>query len=353
VRRGAAVHAASLLLPAAILGPFLGPLARAGAEATSFDALAAADGIRTSLIAPHAAVTDTIVDLGGPSTQAKLDSIGESRAFASFPYPGEFDVTVPGLVRGLEGVPVPDYPLYVSSSDPTVPKQEMGSGPYAINAESSRGASSATATVGAESPGEAALGLSRSDAAVNAGPDAVVSQATTDTSAFVLGPLRIGRVLSSARARLGAAGTVTRTADTQVLDVSVAGTPVALTPNGLSAAGSSTPSPDLGPATTALRQAGITIELMGRQELPSGVVAPTVRITQQQPGATLVYVLGLAEASLGGSVPGSAAGGHGGAATANRTLIGVPAGGAPAFQLGRGAEPATSGGTRRLQASVG
>jgi hypothetical protein len=66
------------------------------------------------------------------------------------------------------------------------------------------------------------------------------------------------------------------------------------------------PAPPAAPVNDALKQAGITIEFVQARDLPTGVVAPAVRITQEQKSGTkLIYTLGAAQASAGGESVGA------------------------------------------------
>jgi hypothetical protein len=177
MRRGGMLLGTALLV-AGSLGP---PAAGADGFSGTFGAVAAADAVRVTWIVPHAPASDTVLDAGGPSAQATLDSIGGSQAFASFPYPGENAVTAPALVAGASGgqINLPAYPFWVGSTYPVAPKSESSSGPYAIKAESTDTSSASSASVGLDSNGQGSLGLARSSASTVAAPDGVTSQANT------------------------------------------------------------------------------------------------------------------------------------------------------------------------------
>jgi hypothetical protein len=283
--------------PVALAGLVAGPLALAaqGAEgyAGTFGAVASADAVRVTWIVPHAPASDTVLDFGGPSAQAALDSIGGSQAFASFPYPGENAVTAPALIAGASGgqINLPSYPFWVGSTYPVAPKAESGSGPYSIKAESTDTSSTSAASVGLDAGGQAALGLAKSQASTVATPEGVTSEASSEVTGFAAGPLRIAQVVSSAKAVFDGK-TVTRDADTQVTGAMVGETPVALTSNGLVVGSSPVPA-DPKPVMDALAAAKIGVEFMPRQDTDTGVVAPTIRVTQRDDaGQSITYVLG-------------------------------------------------------------
>ena len=302
LRRLALGVAASALVVAMLPG---GP---AGAEpfVGSYAASANADGVRLTFIAPKASLSDTAADVAGPSAQATLDSIGTSRSFASFPYPGETAVTSTGLVRTLSGVPVPDYPLYANADYPIVPSREIGSGIFALKAESAARRAAAVASVGLAVEGAGTLGLVRSTASTDATGEAVVSEAKSVIESLSIGPLRLGHVVSTARVLLGPDGQLTRQSGTDVVGATVAGTDVAITSDGLKVGATAVGGPPAAPVGDILAKAGITVELVQAQQLPTGVAAPAVRITQQQQSGTkLIYVLGAASATARGEGVGS------------------------------------------------
>jgi hypothetical protein len=292
-----AIVAAALAVTAGAVG-----MASAGAAgfAGSYFASAVADGVRLTFIAPSASLSDTAADVAGPSAQATLDSLGTSRAFGSFPYPGETVVTSTGLVRTLSGAPTPDYPLYANSDYPIVTKQEVGSGIFALRAESAERRAAGFASVGLAVEGAGTLGLVRSVATADATGDAVVSEATSTIEGLSIGPLRLAHVVSSATVSLGPDGQLTRRSATNVVGATVAGIDVTIAADGLHVGEGAVPAPPAAPVNEALKQAGITIELVQARDVPTGVVAPAVRITQeQQSGTKLIYTRGAAQAGAG------------------------------------------------------
>jgi hypothetical protein len=295
----------------------------------TFQATAAASGARVSVVVPHAPLSDRVADFGGPVAQSIVDSIGESSAYASFPFPGAGPATSPALVRGASGgqLPVPDYPMFVSSKAPANPKQEFGSGPYTLKAESADQVSSASAVVGLDGGGGTALGLSRSHAESGAKGDSVTAVATSETTGVAVGPLRIGRVLSNASTTFGPDGKLTRLATTVVEGASVGGTPVVIE------------KPDLAPVNQLLAQAKIQIDFAPKQEVDTGVTAPMLRITQhdESSGATIIYQIGEASAFVDAALPPSYASAAGDATTAP-----APASNESSTESSTGTEPSPS-----------
>lgn len=300
----------SALLAMGAIGLISGEANAAESFSGTYHADAAADGLRITVVVPHAAFSNTVMDGGGPSARAILDTAGRSEAFASFPYPGANIVGVPPIIAGASGGKLnpPAYPFWVGSSYPSVPKGESGGGPYLIKAESSDSASTATASAGLDAGGQAAVGLAKSETSTVAGVEAVTAQAMTDVTSFALGPLRLGRVFSTVKTVFGSDGVLTRQADTQVVGAMVGDTPVAITPKGLVVGGSAAPL-DTAPARELLTRAKINVELMPRQDAASGVTAPAVRITQEdqsgQSGMQTTYLLGAASAFVDGVASGA------------------------------------------------
>ena len=338
--RRLALGVAASALVAAVL-----PAGSAGAEAFvgSYAASANADGVRLTFIAPKASLSDTAADVGGPSAQATMDSIGTSRSFASFPYPGETAVTSTGLVRTLSGVPVPDYPLYANSDYPIVPSREIGSGIFALKAESGARRAAAVASVGLAVEGAGTLGLVRSTASTDATGEAVVSEAKSVIESLSIGPLRLGHVVSTARVLLGPDGQLTRQSGTEVVGATVAGTDVAITPDGLKVGATAVGGPPAAPVGDILANAGITVEIVKAQQLPTGVAAPAVRITQQQQSGTkLIYVLGAASATAKGEGVGSGLANAPGSEGPDTTGGEAGSSGSPAPANGEGSPNATA-----------
>ena len=270
---------------------------------TTFEAVAAADGIRVGMRVPNAPVTDQPVDSGGPTAQAILNSAGVSRAFASHPYPGEAVVTGPGTVAGFTDgqVSPPAYPFAVVSDHPTVPEQSNQQGPYTLKASSGERRSESEARIGAES---GPLVTSQAVVELDDGGGAT-SLATSDVSSLAVGEVRLGRILSTARVVQTADGTLTRSSDLQVTGFSVAGTAVGIGPAGLTLPGGSVPLPPADPVRQALAASGITITYLAPQPQPTGVVAAGVAISApvQMPDggtATVTYLIGQSAASVAG-----------------------------------------------------
>src|SRR2546421_768174 len=193
MRRGV-VAATTAFVAALVAVPFL----PTGAHAQSgvFRAVAEADGTRTTYSLPGYLLVNTLVDLGAPTAQAVVDGFGTSRAFASYPYPGENVIAVPGLVKGGGGPSqIPEYPLFVQTSYPSATSASNGSGPYTLKAASQELESSALANASGAS-GDNKAGFTESTAhALRQDSGAEEAQGETTAESLEFGPaFRIGRV---------------------------------------------------------------------------------------------------------------------------------------------------------------
>ena len=135
------------LFAAVLAGPLAGAPARAADSISSFNAVSSAYAFDATLVNPQTIPVVSAVEIAGPTAQAHLSSLSDSDSFASFPYPGQDVVGVPGLVAALFGVPAPPYPAYVSTSlgDKPADKQLPG---VTLHAESEQSQAAASAMAG-------------------------------------------------------------------------------------------------------------------------------------------------------------------------------------------------------------
>jgi hypothetical protein len=340
--------------------PSAGRAQTATAPAIAFTGSAAAGGVHASIHVPSFPVTDTPVDGGGPTAQVAVDSIGTSTGYAAFPDPGQFALSVPGLVVGLlaggaAGLPPiklpspPGYPLFVASDAGNAPEQSVGSGPYQLSASSHDSASKASATAGFQLSltGNAALvgstaSLSRS---ANGG---VVATAIADFQGLTVGPLTLGQVKSTATETLDSTGTVTPSTSMEITGLRVGGIPISLGPQGFIAGGPSYPVPINSTLATLLKPSGISMRVLMPQQFPGRVVAPALEITMPfampfhipnlgQLSGTVTLTVGSATAQMSGAV---ADGGGGPASTAGSPMTGAGSGFTPTAASG----PVSAGG---------
>jgi hypothetical protein len=316
-RRALCLAGASGVLATAVLA--VATTVAGGAEVppapTSYEAVASAEGVRFSFGAPGFVAVDTFIDGGGPVSQSVIDGLGNSRAFASLPYPGDLAISGPGLLAGLTGLPSPpSYPFYVSSSHPTTPEAKLAQPGYALSAKSTESSSEgATMTGGGSGSGTSASAIGSTVTDATTSRDAtsgVVTAVATGTADVVNigGVLRIGQVDARAKVTRGPGTDPTREASFVINGMSIAGQTVGFSEKGFAFAGTNTPIPQGNPLLDALKQAKITVEYLSRVDNPDGVVSPGLVIRQEQAtpgGPTMVirYVFGqmAASATVSGS----------------------------------------------------
>jgi len=307
--RALRLAAASGLLGVVVLGVSanVAESAEAPGPASSYEGVASAEGFRVTVGAPGFAAVDTFVDGGGPVSQSVIDGLGNSRAFASLPYPGDLAITGPGLVAGLTGLPSPPaYPFYVSSSHPTTPEAKVAQPGYELSATSGEQSSKgSTVTGGGSADGKSSIG--KTVTVADAGRDAAsatVTAAATGTADLIDigGVLRIAQVDALAKVTRSPGAEPAREATFTVNGVTIAGQAVGFSEKGFTLAGTNTPLPKDNPLLQALAQAKITVQYLARVDNPDGVVSPGLVIRQEQAtpgGPTMVfrYVFGQMAAS--------------------------------------------------------
>ena len=308
-----------LILAGVIGGTSLGARAQSASE-VQFSGSAAAVGVNMHVNIPGAPATDVPVDSGGPTAQAEADSSGfQSTAYAAFPDPGEFILTVPGLVpglveggvSGLPGIPFPsppDYPFYVQTN-PSNPKESVGSGPFALNAESTATSSRAEAATGLRQSVAGDFATVRSSAVVAPSDDGtVLAEGVSVLEGLRVGPLTIGSITSIARQTLDEYGEVTTTTDLVISGAQVGGIGVNLREEGLDVLGVPVPLPLNDTLADLLESADMSVQFLEAQEFEDRVVAPGLRITMPytmplipqvgQFSGTATMTIGQATASL-------------------------------------------------------
>jgi hypothetical protein len=289
--------------------------AEAPAQIASYEAVASAEGFRFSWGAPGFVVVETFIDGGGPVSQSVIDGLGNSRAFASLPYPGDLAISGPGLLASLTGLPSPPpYPFYVASSHPTTPEAKVGQPGYELAATSTESTSKGSTMTGGGSGSEAnasSIGKTVTDAETSRDATSGVVTAVASGSADVInigGVLRIGQVVALAKVTRGPGSEPTREASFAIYGITIAGQSVGLSEKGFTLGGTNTPIPQGNPLLEVLKQAKITVTYLSRIDNQDGVVSPglVVRHEQAAPsGPTMVfrYVFGqmAASATVSGS----------------------------------------------------
>lgn len=197
--------------------------ARADAE-FNYDALTSANGVTTTLKNRSIPIGLTL-EGNGPTSQAHLSSLGQSDAFASFPYPGDTVVGLPGLARAaiLPGVPIPDYPFYVKSSFGSPPVGGSYPGGLTLAAESTQDRSTSKATVLSGSSGLV------SESRVVETADEVVATSSSQANLLVFtGALVLSGYQSASTVRVGRDGKVVPTSSLSIGKINVPGLAVTL-----------------------------------------------------------------------------------------------------------------------------
>ncbi|HVW32628.1 MAG TPA: hypothetical protein VHL53_08830 [Acidimicrobiia bacterium] len=315
-RRALCLAGATAIAAPAVLG--LATNAAGGEEAppppTSYEAVASAEGVRISFGAPGFVAVDTFVDGGGPVSQSVIDGLGNSRAFASLPYPGDLAISGPGLLAGLTGLPSPPpYPFYVSSSHPTAPEGKMAAPGYSLNAKSAEASSEGQTMTGQASGGQggSAVGSTVTDALTKRDPNTGQVSAVATGTADVInigGVLRIGQVAALAKVTRTPGADPTREASFAINGMTIAGQTVGFSDKGFTFGGTNVPLPKDNPLLAALAQAKITVQYVNRVDNPDGVVSPGLVITQQQAtpgGPTMVFRYVFGQMSASATVSGS------------------------------------------------
>lgn len=318
VRRAlGAVGASALLATALVVAVPVGAGGQeAPAEPVSYEAVASAEGVRLSWGAPGFVAVDTFVDGGGPVSQAVIDGLGNSQAFASLPYPGDLAISGPGLVAGLTGLPSPPpYPFYVSSSHPTVPEQKLSQPGYELAASSSELESvGSTMTGGGSGSGSGASSVGSTVTRARTGRDATSGVVTAEAtgSADVVnigGVLRIGQVDAKAKVSRGPGAEPRREADFVINGMTIAGQTVGFSEEGFSFGEMGVPIPPGDPLLEVLEEAQISVRYLARVDHPDGVVSPGLVVTQEREipgGPTMVFRYTFGRMAASATVSGSA-----------------------------------------------
>ena len=275
-------------LPGAVLlaasGLLVHPASGEG-ELGGFVAVASAQAIRVSYEADGFLIVRSLLDSGGPVSQAVVNSI-DGQSFASLPYPGETPLSGPGLIAANGGPTLPAYPFYVNASS-TNPEQKFSdpANAYSIVASVTNGEAAGEARVGGGSEDAIATGQ-RTFASAGANANAVTAKGETTVEGVSLGggALRIASVHSRSVTTYVSGAAEPETATELVVEGGRAGTTTfAYGPEGLKVAGGGIPLPageGLAAINQALAPAGLALHFVGASEVPGGKSAGALEITQ-------------------------------------------------------------------------
>jgi hypothetical protein len=171
----------------------------AGMQAATGGAQASGMYLRYGI--PGFLVVENFLDGGGPVAQSLADTSSGSGSFASLPYPGETAIAGPGTLSGLGAPRLPDWPFYVSASNPTRPAQSLSdpSGSYRLDAAAEDGKAAASARGGEPAQfSRQATSQSEAHTDVLTTAEGVTATATSAVDGFTMGPLSIMSVASKA-----------------------------------------------------------------------------------------------------------------------------------------------------------
>ncbi|GAA0616672.1 hypothetical protein GCM10009547_18460 [Sporichthya brevicatena] len=254
-----------------------GPTARAD---STFEAVADARLAAVNFTAEPPVIFGQLVDAGGSVAQASLNSLGNSTAFASDPYPSESAVLAPGLIAGLTGGAtsdvVPAYPLIASSNFPSVPEKRVQAGPVTLEATSGV----------ATSRGSTANGANTGLASVTRDPsdDRVTARAEVAGSSVVLSDaLVLNGVRSAATASRLPSGQIELTSSFDVAALTIAGQRVPLSDALTGPDGALSAATAAGRALLdALAAQGTTIQYLPAEKTEDGITSAGLRIRSIQ-----------------------------------------------------------------------
>ena len=345
-RPAAAAGVAALVALALPLGPDAPAQEATPAEPayTFVSANSGADGVRVFFdIVGFLPITPAL-SASSVTAEGFVESTRRS-AVALLPDPGGTVVSAPGLAAGLVGIPnIPGYPLIARAEDPFTPSVDasplLGSGVGVLQAEASADRAAATARVGRVGSGDGLTGLAPVNGLVGAlaegigvsgsgplldlgtvearveeertGPAQLRATATSRLSGLSLlgGLVRIASIETTATAVLDGATATAEPPTVEVAGVTVAGVPAALTEDGLSLAGSSSPLGGiLGPLTDPLLQQGLGLRVAPSEVRSDGASAGAraggvvLEVTSAYQGYPVILrvTLGEARASVQGS----------------------------------------------------
>jgi hypothetical protein len=291
LKAGAATVAGGLLCTGAVLAG-----AGSSQAETTFDASAAAYGVWVTASNPNFAL-GLVPEGSGPTAQARLSALPRASSLASFPYPGDGLVGLPGLLAAVvPGFPaLPEYPLYAHT--------ELGDEPSAVTApgiELAAESSDRLATSRAQSL-SAASGYVATSRVEKLSDGSVSAIAEARQSALALaGMATFDGIRSIAKVTAGTDATLARTSSLEIDSLRLPGVKFAA-PDGSTYVGpefafrdgqfSVVPPAGSGQATPiptsaffdALKAAGIEGSYQAARNTDTGVIAPVLSFSTVLP----------------------------------------------------------------------
>lgn len=285
----------------------------------AFTAVARADaaGVEyTNTGAPLAANTGgEVVYVTPASAQSLLDSVGRSEAFASAPSPGSFTIdmlpTINGATAGRGTPPLPAYPFIVSSAHPSQPEAHAEQGPSQITAKSEEDRSSSAGRLGllpTDDQASAATAKAASEVKLDRATGTITATATSRTDGLRVAAQKLELGKSTAAAAITAAPgqPVKKESSFTVVGMTFAGVELSVSDKGVRLGDTAPPATDLSTVLAALKQAGITLELLPATGTERSIESAGLRISQVHDFGNGTYqrvsiILGRVGVSIAGS----------------------------------------------------
>lgn len=325
----------------------------ASQAASNFDATATADIMRSRGTFQPGILADEFADPGASTTQATLDSLGDSKAFAANPFPGTLVVSLPATLAGsVAKRSAPDYPLIAQSSYPSAPEGSAGAGAIQLNATSGATSSKATATDGTNHSTVETTSDPKSDV-VRAYAEATLSSVAVN-DLFVLDGIR-----STATVVRAPGEEPQRSAELSVARMMVLGQTFVVRPDGVELLSQKVPTggdaqKTLQPLLDQLAAQGVSLSFAAPVNTPTGIVSGAVEImyktTIPNVGvSTTILTFGRTYASVSntagesGLQAGTSAGDVLAAVGAGGSVRSAPASGGSSGSLGNGGVSAPTG----------
>jgi hypothetical protein len=242
-------------------------------------------GLRLEFNIPGFIASNTLIDLGGPDSQASVGEVGESggEAAASFPYTGQLQSVVT-LVEGLESGHLPDIPNIpgqVSVDYPLSTSANETQGPYSISAQASQSDASASASIGGQLLNVGSAIAATATSSVTQTATSFVATSTSTLTGLQIGPIAIGQLTSTATETLGTDGTVTPSTAIALTGLQVPGFPgISVGPSGVTILGVPTDLSITKVLNGVLASSGFSVSFSQAQNLAGGgVEAPDMTFT--------------------------------------------------------------------------
>jgi hypothetical protein len=273
VRRTAAAAGAVAL----IAGSCLLPGGRAAADST-YTATTEAGGVRL-LLSNESIPLGIQPEVSGPLAVATQNSIQQSDALASVPYPGDAGQSLPSTVAGSTGAPLPAYPFIVTTSLGDAPARLSYPG-IDLRAESAQTLTQSSATFGGDAIGSTSTARVLRDGAE------VTASGTTDADVLRLGEdLVISGLHATAMAKRDASGALTRVSELAFTSLSARGLTLTLPPP----PGTNGPSKTVAPPAVSLADGKFRVLAPGQPENDTEVPAADVVAALTKAGYPTTY----------------------------------------------------------------